>query len=212
MRNDEREVAERLAIEPASGKRDEFGAFLREVSGAVGEALTRRAPEQQLAQAIMRWEGDGFRTARLEAGLAHGLTVDEVDRLIASFENDVARLQALTDLIRTLDAAAPELARDDVLLDPDRVDTAEKLVARLRDRLQNAGLVHPHPNGAAARELDDDAAVRSVAISEVGVIDRWFLSPEKVVWRWPYVEDAIVMADEEDVMSTCTSTRTCTRT
>lgn len=171
-------------IEPGSTRRGEFGAFLREVSGAVDEVLRQRSPEQRLAEAILQWEGDGFRTARLEAALAGGPTADQADDVIASFENDVARLSALTDEIRTLDAAAPELARVDALRDPDRVDAAEKLAARVRDRL--------------GRGQPVDVA-RAATVAEVGVIDRWFLSAEKVVWRWPYVEDAIMLQDPENL-------------
>lgn len=168
--------------EPRSEQRGEFGAFLREVSGAVDEVLRERLPEQRLADAIMRWEGDGFRTTRLEAALAGGPSADDADDVIASFENDVARLIALTDEMRTLDAAAPELARADVLRDPDRVDAAEQLVTRVRGRLD------------PARPVD---AARAVAVPEVGVADGWFLSREKVVWRWPYVDDAIVLQEPE---------------
>lgn len=222
------EVPKLLGLVPESAGAGEFGSFLREMSGAVGEALERLSPEQLLAEAIMRWEAEGFRTMRLEAALTSGLTVDQAKDVIATFDADAARLRELIEAARALDAAAPELARVDVLRDPDRVDAAAALLARVTERLgenQRADASRddelddtgapqvpafnadataqwndaPQELGTEAEAASPSGAPRGDAVAvatEDGVMDRWFLSREKVLWEWPYIEDAIVAEDD----------------
>jgi hypothetical protein len=212
------EVRGLLVAQPAK-RGQEFGTFLSEVSGALGEALERLSPEQRLAEAILRWEGEGYRTARLEAALAREPGAEEAERVAAGFEDDVARLKTLEQEIRELDAAAPELGRADVLRDPDMIAAAEGLVGRVRARLAApavaaAGTAAPGAGGNGVRSHEAappprtsgrmppawDAVIAAAQYpadrwSEQAagdVVDGWFLSREKVLWRWPYVEDVIV--------------------
>jgi chromosomal replication initiation ATPase DnaA len=114
-------------------KASEFGDFLTDVSLAVDAAVSRSAEDQQLASAIMRWEGDGYRTARLE-GLLHGShDPSEVERFVRAYELDVERLREIDAEIRSLDPAAPELHWG-VLRDPDRIADAEAMLAAVRER------------------------------------------------------------------------------
>lgn len=130
------EVAEILGVRHAEEKASEpseFSDFMAEISSAVGEVLSRSAEEQQIADAILRWEGEGYRTRRLEAALAEE-GVRDPESLIRGFESDVERLREIAGEIRTVDVDAPELSRQEILRDPDRVGDAELLVAAVRER------------------------------------------------------------------------------
>lgn len=167
----------------------EFVSFRSDIVGAVDELVARHAPDQLLAEAILRFEGEGYRTTRLEAALTRGLTPESAEQLIAAFEADVQRLEAASTAIRSLERTAPELARVDVLLDPDRVADAEVLVDRVRERIEGGGPASANGNGTAAARKTVHAPVRA---RPGDVRDTWFLSPEKVLWSWPYIEDWIV--------------------
>jgi chromosomal replication initiator protein len=118
--------------------RDEFTEFLSEVA----TVLTRQVEEwrRRVAEAVMRWEGEGYRTARLEALLAQETPVAP-ERVIREFERDVQRLRELEIEMAALD---PSAAGDAVFRDPDRVAEAEAAVERTR-----AGLSPPPAPSAA---------------------------------------------------------------
>src|SRR5947208_1178156 len=81
-------VAPGQSAGPKSG--DEFGAFLADVTVTVGKAV--EAWRARVAEAILRWEGEGYRTRRLER-LLEQETPAAVDEEIASFATDVERLK-----------------------------------------------------------------------------------------------------------------------
>jgi hypothetical protein len=133
----------------------EFGSFLSDVQGSVEKVIDRLSPEQRLAEAILRWEGEGYRTLRLDAALKTVSSTEEADRIVRTFEQDVAQLRAAEEAIRSLDANAPELARTDVLRDPDMVPQAGAMVLRTRQRLARGpvpivGIPGRFANGASA--------------------------------------------------------------
>jgi hypothetical protein len=203
------EVSRLLGLAAAQRRSEEFTAFVSEIAGTVGEIVSRLTPEQRLAGAILRWEGEGYRTHRLEAALSSAPTPEEAEVVIARFTADIARLDAAVQRIRDLDPGAPELARADLLRDPSRVAEAEALVDRVGERVHVTGQTtasaraggprgangasrpgaaggEDNPRAAALRALMEAAGERSE------IADDWFLSPEKVLWRWPDVEDWIV--------------------
>jgi len=114
----------------------EFDSFRSEVAGAVAEIATRMTPEQRLVDAILRFEGEGYRTYRLEVALRHPPSEREVMTLVEKFATDIEKLSSIMNEIRGLDSEAPELARSDLLRDPDRVLEAEALVAQVHERLR----------------------------------------------------------------------------
>jgi Bacterial dnaA protein len=203
------EVSRLLGLAAAQRRSEEFTAFVSEIAGTVGEIVSRLTPEQRLAGAILRWEGEGYRTHRLEAALASAPTPEEAEAVIARFTADITRLDTAVQRIRDLDPGAPELARVDLLRDPSRVAESEALVQRVTDRVQAGG-----PTASAARTdgprsgngarrpappAEDEgpraAALRALmeaAGERADVADEWFLTAEKVLWRWPDVEDWIV--------------------
>src|SRR5206468_935143 len=71
---------------------DEFGDFLSEVSATVAQQV--ESWRTKVAAAILRWEGEGFSTARLEALLQQEMTTDP-EEVLHQFESDVRQLQAL---------------------------------------------------------------------------------------------------------------------
>lgn len=174
------EVHELLGGSPETDRTREFTTFVAEIEGAVDDLVERHSPEQRLAEAILRYEGEGYATVRLEAALQRVRTPELAEQVIRTFAGDVARLEKAAAAIRAIEPDAPELARVDVLLDPDRVPEAEGLVEAVRGR--RPGAARPAVNGTTPRVRSGSPAVR----------DAWFLDPEKVLRVWPYVEDWIV--------------------
>jgi hypothetical protein len=201
------EVTRLLGLAAAQRRSEEFTAFVSEIAGTVGEIVSRLTPEQRLAGAILRWEGEGYRTHRLEAALASAPSPEEAESVIARFTADIAKLDAVKQRLRDLDPGAPELARADLLRDPGRVAEAEALVERVRERVQASGRTpsdgrdagRPAANGAV-RPFEEEEGPRQAALRALidaagtrsEIADDWFLTPEKVLWRWPEAEDWIV--------------------
>jgi len=138
-----------------SGGGDEFGEFLADVTVTVGKAV--EAWRARVGEAVLRWEGEGYRTHRLEALLQRDAP-GAVDEAIAEFAADVERLKALEAEVAELD---PQAAGQSVFRDPERVSEAEQAAAKVRD---GAG---PPPGPSAAFPLAAFAAGPSnqVAVS-----------------------------------------------
>ena len=135
-------VAPALEPPPASPGGDEFALFLTDVAVNVGKAV--EAWRARVAEAVLRWEGEGYRTARLEALLDQD-TPGGVEEAIAAYGRDVERLRALEAEVAQLD---PPAAGNAVFRDPGRLDEAEELSGRVR-----AG-VAPPPGPSGAYPLD----------------------------------------------------------
>lgn len=136
---------------------DEFGEFLSEITGTVGSVVAEA--DRRVADAILAWEGEGFRTRRLDSALTGTVTAAQAEEVVRRYEQDVARLREIASRIRGLDPDAMEL-QSDVLWDPDRVSEAEALLSGVRERQS------PPPAPPEGRELDalqggDSLAVRA---------------------------------------------------
>lgn len=123
---------------PAPAERDEFADFLSEVSATVSQQV--ESWRSRVAEAILRWEGEGYRTARLEQLLADDLVADPASALRA-FETDVERLQALAAEVAS---QAPELAGSPLLRDPGDVAAAEALADQARRGANPPPAPSPH--------------------------------------------------------------------
>ncbi|MBP6668554.1 MAG: ATP-binding protein [Gemmatimonadales bacterium] len=108
---------------------DEFGAFLSEISSAVARQV--EAWRGRVAEAILRWQGEGYRTERLERLLEGEAPVDP-DAALQDYEDDIERLKVLELEARELDAQVANLP---VFHDPDRMEDAREEVARAREGL-----------------------------------------------------------------------------
>jgi chromosomal replication initiator protein len=133
---------------------DEFSDFLSEVSATVSQQVD--SWRTKVAAAILRWEGEGFRTTRIESLLQQEMTIDPEEAL-RKFAADVARLQALHAEAAEL---APDLAGSTAFRDPDDIVGAEALTQRAR---QGA---HPPPAPSPLWKLEDlvEAASNRMAL------------------------------------------------
>ena len=152
-----------------AGGEDEFDDFLSDISTAVAAVVETAPWRRRLAEAILRWEGEGIRTRRLEAALDAD-TAPDVDALLADFGRDVGRLRRISRDLPSGAAADPQL-----LHDPDRLQEAERLLA---EHARTAGA--PAPATAAA------------TLRPAGQVDRWYLDGEKLAWDWLGLEDRLV--------------------
>src|SRR5258705_10852313 len=112
-------VASSSVASPSVASSDEFSQFLTDVTATVGKAV--EAWRARVTEAVLRGEGEGYRTGRL-----HKLLDQErpaaVDEEIAAYVQDVERLKALAAEVATLD---PQAAGDKIFHDPERMDEAE---------------------------------------------------------------------------------------
>jgi chromosomal replication initiator protein DnaA len=136
-------ITEEAPASDLAGGVDEFGDFLSEVSATVAQQVD--SWRTKVAAAILRWEGEGFRTARLEALLQQEMTTDP-EQVLRQFEVDVCRLQTLHAEAADL---APDLAGSTAFRDPDDLAGAEATTQRAR---QGA---HPPPAPSPLWRLDD---------------------------------------------------------
>ena len=112
---------------PTAASPDEFSQFLTDVTVTVGKAV--EAWRARVTEAVMRWEGEGYRTGRLEK-LLEQETPAAVDEAIAAYVQDVERLKALESEVAVLD---PQAAGGRVFRDPDHMDEAEAAAEKVRD-------------------------------------------------------------------------------
>ena len=130
------------ASSAAASSPDEFSQFLTDVTVTVGKAV--EAWRARVAEAVLRWEGEGYRTSRLEKLLDQD-TPSAVDEAIASYVQDVERLKALESEVAGFD---PQAAGSKVFRDPDKMDEAEAAAAKVREGAA------PPPAPSAAFPLD----------------------------------------------------------
>lgn len=147
------------AAAPAAERRtaDEFDQFLSEVTVTVGKAV--EAWRARVAEAVLRWEGEGYRTARLEALLDQDAP-RAVDEAIAAFAKDVERLKELEAEVTELDSAA---AGDAVFRDPSRMKEAEAAATKVRE----GAAPPPAPSAAFPLGLFAAGSSNQVALTAV---------------------------------------------
>jgi len=105
---------------------DEFGQFLADVTVGLGKAV--EAWRARVAEAILRWEGEGYRTRRLEALLEQEAPA-AVDDAIDAYEKNVERLKTLETEVAQLD---PQASGQSLFRDPERLADAEAAAAQVR--------------------------------------------------------------------------------
>jgi chromosomal replication initiation ATPase DnaA len=131
----------RLPAEPrpsAFEEPDEFGSFLSDVVASVSQQVDEW--RSRIADALLRWQGEGYHTARLEALLDQELPA-QPEVVLRRFESDIETLQRLEAEAREI---APDLEAGDAFRDPDQVAVAERLVEQARTRDLDASLPIPH--------------------------------------------------------------------
>lgn len=180
------EVSRLLRVEDrsAGGGSGEFDSFLSEITDTVDGVMARVTPDQLIAEAILRWEGEGFRTSMLEAALSKVASKSEADARIEQYHAGVTRLKDIASAIRGFDAGAGELARMDVLRNPERLGEAESLLDHVRYRMRP---LPPPPPGPSFEELSLDPellavrAARAVALQPGEGYNPFFVhAPDRV--------------------------------
>lgn len=153
--------------EPTPEALDEFSAFLSDIASTVEQLVETDPWRRRLAEAILRFEGEGFRTRRLETALEADSAPD-VHALLAGFGADVDRLRSIRAELAELDA---DTASSPVLADPDRLAEAEAMLVSAK---------------AAAERRAEEAA-------PAAAVDRWyFTNAEKVAWTWLALDDRVI--------------------
>lgn len=109
-------------------KLGEFQEFVTNVSTAVEDALGSPKWREDLAKAILKWEGEGYVTKRLETFLDRDEPVDP-EQVISAYERDIARLKTYSRELERLGAAAPD---DIALRDPERIEEVREIVQEAR--------------------------------------------------------------------------------
>ena len=139
---------------------DEFADFLQEVSATVSQQV--ESWRARISEAVLRWSGEGYRTAQLE-GLIDSEPVRDPERDLREFEAAVERLRALQ---REVEELAPDLAGLPELRDPSDVEAAERLVERAR---QGAA---PPPGPSPLWTLDEfiESAANRVVVGAVRAV------------------------------------------
>jgi chromosomal replication initiator protein len=105
----------------------EFDDFLSEITATVAQQVD--AWRTKVGAAILRWEGEGFRTTRLEALLEQDM-VDDPEAAIHAYEADVIKLIAMRAEAAEL---APELAGSPRFKDPGDLPGAEAELQQARN-------------------------------------------------------------------------------
>ena len=134
---------------------DEFGDFLADVTVTVGKAV--EAWRARVGEAVLRWEGEGYRTQRLEALLEEDAPAS-VDKAIAAFTKDVERLKELEAEVAELD---PQAAGQSVFRDPERMSEAEEAASKVRE----GGAPPPGPSAAFPLDAYAVGPSNQVAVS-----------------------------------------------
>ncbi|HEX9893551.1 MAG TPA: DnaA/Hda family protein [Gemmatimonadales bacterium] len=114
---------------PLAEESDEFGSFLSDVVASVSQQVDRW--RGRIADAMLRWQGEGYHTARLQALLDHELAT-QPEEMLHRFEADLDTLRRLEQEAREL---APDIAAHEAFKDPDQLTLAQQLLdeARVRD-------------------------------------------------------------------------------
>lgn len=105
----------------------EFDDFLSEIAATVAQQVD--AWRGRVKAAILRWQGEGFRTAQLEALLEQEMVADPA-RALREFEEDIERLQSLRSEAVAL---APELEGSTAFRDPADLAAAEEALRQARE-------------------------------------------------------------------------------
>lgn len=158
----------------AAPEEDEFQAFLADVTRTVSVVVETAPWRRRIVQAILRWEGDGIETGRLDQALRAD-TPPDVDVLIDSFARDAERLLQ----IRAALAGDP---RAGALVDPDALADAEALLETV------TRTVRPTSTFQAESDASEEADSSGGDDSESPPRYPWFMDPLRVDLRWTGVE------------------------
>ena len=122
--------APRLPTRPVPVEPDEFSAFVSVVSTTV--AQTVEAWRSRIGEAVLRWQGEGYRTRRLEQLLFS----EEIPDIAGELAQYAARVEELRRLAGEAAAFDPAAAGHACFRDPDLVEEARAFTARVKDGVE----------------------------------------------------------------------------
>jgi chromosomal replication initiation ATPase DnaA len=135
---------------------DEFSAFVSVVQHTVSETI--EAWRSRVGEAVLRWQGEGYRTRRLE----QLLQTDVLPDVAAELDDFTSRVEELRQLADTVAAFDPAAVGSACFHDPDRLEEARAFTEQVKEG------VAPPPPPSRGLTLDDyvagaanDAAVRA---------------------------------------------------
>jgi chromosomal replication initiation ATPase DnaA len=137
---------------------DEFGSFLSELATSVAQAVEKKEDPWRKAfrEAIESADRQGFSVQRLAAHQA-GKEPKGWEKILDAFKSDVQRLRDIDKELQRLGNPWPEAAQG-VLVEPDRLEEAEALLASVRERQR------PFPKLADGPQLHDLVGFESIAL------------------------------------------------
>jgi chromosomal replication initiation ATPase DnaA len=144
--------------------REDFNTFFDDLVGTVDEVVRGATQERRIAEAIMRFEADGYATRRLEVALGAAPSEAEVELLLRQYEQDATRLQALQQELVLLDPRSPALTDNDLFRNPDRIAEAESAVTEAREGSKPLPAPPPGPTFATLTITDAFAVKAARAI------------------------------------------------
>jgi len=154
-------IDEALAAKPAVvADRDEFGDFLSELASTLAQQVDPW--RTRVGEAILRWEGEGFRTTVLDRLLEQEDPPDP-DALLVQYEADAERL---LEMQREVADLAPDMAGAAALSDPGNMAAAEAYLHRVRESAE------PPPGPSPAWRLDEliEGAGNRMALRAAAVV------------------------------------------
>ena len=145
---------------PASAEPSEYEDFLSEIAATLAQQVD--AWRGRVTAAVLRWQGEGFRTAPLEALLAQEM-VNDPERILREFEEDVIRLQHMQSEAAAL---APELAGSAAFRDPANLDAAQEALRQAREE----GAPPPAPSPLWRLDTIVETAANRVVLEAVRAV------------------------------------------
>jgi hypothetical protein len=137
---------------------DEFGSFLSELASTVAQAVekTEEPWRKAFREAMESADRQGFSVARL-AAYQTAAEPKGWEKILESYKADIQRLHEIDNELQRLGNPWPEAAQG-VLIDPDRLEEGEALLASVRERQR------PFPRLDSGPQLHDLTGFEPMAL------------------------------------------------
>ena len=139
------DVAVLMGEKPPQQEVDDFSSFVKEITGELAQAFESEEPwKRRLKQTAGAAEFEGFIAKRLRDLAEQADPPEDLEKVLADFAADVARLRELDSEVEALGNPWPDAAKS-LSRDPDRIVEAEALLASVRERQRPFAKLLPGP-------------------------------------------------------------------